>query len=533
MKQPNRNFLPEQSVYPAMGLNTTSPSSQMDPGFSPDLLNIRLRRGDAFKRNGYVQLGGDLDGTVMAIIRFEISEGVFKTVAITTTKQYVYDPGSSSWTNITLQTMGVDVDWTGSTTDLVDWVIGTDDSGTWLFVTNGKDEPRKWDGSSAHFVLHGFNLVGFTTCKCFAVFEGSILLGNLNGEPRTIAWSDTENFTEFTTGNADAQLLTDGDGDIVRMLNLADQLAVYCTNSIHSVTFTGGDLVYTIVKVVNNTRLLGALSIINIGPFHVYMSEENIYLYDGTRQFRPLGDVVQKAYRGDLYLTGAKLSHAFYDGIETTGLLALSTVDGGIIVYTMEVDILNFYFPQNIRWSRYEFADTPRTFGYFTRDDTILWSSPEFNVPWSSLSIPWNDNSAKQGFPLVVFGGGSKVFVMNGSATDDDGAVISSFLDTVDFTVPQEYLSEYGRWMEVEMELRGTSVQVQYSTDFGISWNNFGGSDKGYAGGTQVLTSSFQRYKFFLTVYAPSLRIRLSNNQSGGLFERRFLKVWVAPAGAW
>lgn len=529
----SRQYLPQQSVFPTMGLNSFNPPSQLDPSFSPKLLNVDVRRGEIRKRKGYATLGDEVDGTVMAVITFEVSEGVVKTVLVTTTKQYVLN--GTSWDNITLQETAVDVDWTGDTNDLVDWVVGTDNSGTWLFITNGKDAPRKWDGSGL-FVPHGFDIVGFTTCKCFAVFKGSLLVGNVNTtEPKTIVISDTEDFTSFNAGNADVQALPDAEGEIVRMIPLADQVAIYATNSIHAVTFTGGTTVYSVIKVVNQTRLLSPRAIINLGPIHVYMSQENIYLYDGTRQFRPTADVVQKNYRSDVFLDSARRTFAFYDGIETTGWMCVPTLSGGMVVYTMEVDMTNIYYPQNIRWSRFQLGNTPNAMGYLLRDNTPLWNSPAFNVPWNQISFLWNDNSLKKGFPQVVFGSESQVYLFDGSTISDDTTPINAYIDSPDFTVPGEYVSERGRWIEVEMELKGSNAVIQYSLDQGGTWNSFGGSTGTYntSTGVATLTNQWTNYRFFCDGVSKYFRIRISDNTLTGWWERRFYKVWVSPAGGW
>lgn len=523
---------PVQVVYPSQGLNTQDPSTFVDPKYTPSATNVDFRRGNVRKRKGYSQLGDTLDGTVMAVIKFEVSSTVIKTVAITTTKEYAWS--GTNWDDVTLQMTGVDVDRTGDTNDLVDWVIGTDQNGTWLIISNGKDLPRKWSGSG-RFVDSGINLPGLTSVRCLAIYKDSLVIGNLNSdEHKVVAYSDTLNFFEFTTGNADTDLVSDGDGELVRMLPIADQLTLYCQNSIHTVTYIGGDVLYSRVKVVDNTRLLSPRSVMTIGPIHFYMSEENIFLFDGTRQFRPMGRLIQNTYRSDLYLKDARKSHVFYDGIETTGLLAVPLLNGGIEVRTMEVDLLNLYFPEQLRWGLYDLKDDPFCFGYFIRDSSLLWSSPGFgDVPWNQLGVRWNDNSTKQGFPLLIFGSGSVVYIMDGVSSDDNGVAVSASIDTVDFTVPQEYISENGRWTEVEMELKGSSVVVQYSTDQGLTWSNFGGSDVGYTGGVQLLTTEFERYRFFLLVSSKFLRVRISNSEVGGNFERRFFRAWVQPSGAW
>lgn len=535
----NEGYLPEVTVFPCGGLDTLNPSTLVDVHNTPSALNVTFNKGTVKKRKGYRTFGSSLNGTVMAIIPFEISQNVVKTVALTTTKEYVWS--GTVWTDITA-TAGTR---TGTTSDIVQWTTGTDINGTWLYFTNGKDTPRRWDGASANTEVISINAPGFTTCKALTVFQSSLILANLVGtsEPKTAIWSDTANFSEFLTGNADSQLIPEAEGEIEFIKNIGDRLAVYTRSSLYMMTYVGGDLVYTVEKIITNTRLLSPRAIVDIGPFHVYASEENTYMFSGSNQVEPMGDIIQAQYRSDLALDQAQNAVAFYDSIETQIFTVVPTIENNTVIYVNELLLTDY---SQYRWGRLQFDDDPLCFGYYTKDTTLLWNSSEISgVPWSAMAMSWNDNAVKAKFPVLAFGSGSQVFLYDGLNYGDNGANVEAWIDTIDFTMPAGglgtdykvrtvYESELGRWLEVEIELRGSSVQVQYSIDKGNNYLPVSGSDQvGFVNGTQALTGDWVKYRFFIDTTSRTLRIRLYDNSASNWFERRWMKVWVQSGGAY
>ena len=115
------------------------------------------------------------------------------------------------------------------------------------------------------------------------------------------------------------------------------------------------------------------------------------------------------------------------------------------------------------------------------------------------------------------------MFLANESVLNDNGSPFNGTWDTMDFTIPQEYQSEFARWAEVEFELQGSSVDLYYSTDRGKSWVSLAIN--------QALSTDWATYKLYLDTVSKTIRIRLSNAYSNGTFSLRWLKVWFKPAG--
>jgi len=100
--------------------------------------------------------------------------------------------------------------------------------------------------------------------KRLAVFENRLLMGNIydvgttSWQGNRVRWSNLGDPETWTA--SDYADIVDKEGDeIVRLKPLTDNLVIYKQNSIHSMTYTGGDVPYTIraidEKSVNNSPL--------------------------------------------------------------------------------------------------------------------------------------------------------------------------------------------------------------------------------------------------------------------------------------
>ena len=119
---PGREYLPVDETVRFSGLNVYDVSTVISGSQSPDLLNVEVVDNIIAKRPGYLELG--VGGTplaagvpVIGLVEFENTSGTKFLIAITTKKQYYYNATSSQWVNITYQSGGVDVDWTGTEAD--------------------------------------------------------------------------------------------------------------------------------------------------------------------------------------------------------------------------------------------------------------------------------------------------------------------------------------------------------------------------------------------------------------------------------
>jgi hypothetical protein len=90
--------------------------------------------------------------------------------------------------------------------------------------------------------------------------------------------------------------------------------------------------------------------------------------------------------------------------------------------------------------------------------------------------------------------------------------------------IPERLLSENARWVEVELQMKGTQVSVDYSTDAGDSFAALKVDE--------TLTSTWTLYKYYLDTVSRTIRIRLKEDAKSKTFDFRFLRVWLRPGGA-
>jgi len=429
---------------------------------------------------------------------------------------------------------------TGDEDDTFDWAVGTDASdGTVLFLTNGKDKVRRFKGGVAvtdlvdipTFTLGG-NVV--TRAKTVAVYSGSLVLGNYTDNalrPKNVAWSDSNDLDDFANGNAGSNLLTDSRGDIQYITNLADRLAIYSSDSIAVQTFIGGVGIFSFEKVVDDTRLLGPRTVANLGPYHMFASEENIYLFDGTRQIRAAGDKISRRYREQVDRDNGTKSFAYHDKARQLVYFCIyksgHTVENKQhIIWRLEYD---FYNSGGFNWTREAYTVRPRSMGLFSRPSTIKWNTSSIDlVDWDDFGGSWTEGARRAGYPLRTTGGATEVYVHDDTSYTDDGTAVTSYWESKDFSsqVTKDYTSIISRWEEIEIELKGTQVDVTYSVDKGQSYHT--------AASAQTLTGPMQLYRFPIDKSGRTLRVRIENNEAKGTFTMGgILRVWYRPGGAY
>lgn len=538
--KPKLGYLPVDSMYPHQGLNTNDPSTMMDPKYSPDCSDVTFTDGDLVKRKGYAPLGNVPDANVvMALIPFQTTAGVNFLVRVTTAKQHYYRASDNTWVDITT----VDT-WNGADTDQVSWVTmaGTDVGGRVLVITNGKNRPQVWDGVNANFrnalaAPYSWNYPGtLVTCGWLATMNDHLIMGNItvtgpSVAPQDVAWSDAGKCNEWLTGTAGAQTLFDTIGTIQCIIPLAGRLIVYANDSIHTMTYVGGDLIYVFERLLEDTRLVGPRTIVNLGPYHVFLSQDNVQLFDGSRTTPTVAMVIHQTYRGELATNYRHRAFGFLDRSRKRVYFGVPISSTVTKVYVLEYSVVSDYSIYNAqsyaqwRWVPHLPNTILNTMGFYTQDNDLFWNSLLIaTTNWNQMSGSWQSGAGNKGFPSRVIGDrNGNVFLADDTSANDNGVAIASHWDSIDITIPQEYQSEFGRFTQIEAELRGVEVDVSYSRDQGGTFVSVVTD--------QQLTSQWKTYRFYIDTVSRTLRVRLTNNYLNSNFELKWLRVWVSEAG--
>jgi len=530
-----KRYLPKDEIYPLIGLNTLDPSPQANPHTSPDTKNMVFTKGIVQKRTGYSYLGTTLTDPVIGVVEYESLTGTKTLLAFTTKKQYKFDTSTLDWVNITYQSGGVDVNWTGVESDTLDYAIvsGLDGSSVfkkWVVITNGKDQPRYWDGAAAKFALYApAGITGFVTCKTITGYFNQVVMGNVktaSDNVTAVYWSNLQSLISFDSSVSDGgtgiAIMTDVDGPIQRLVPLADRCYIFTLNSIHAMQYVGGAIGMTFVKLMQESRLLSSRSVVNIGQYLLYMSQENIVLFDGTTLTREIGDRIYRGYRDELYASKRHFSFAFHDAAKRQVYFCYPTANDESHFYNVEYQVGDM---SNSVWSRLKYKDRFISMGFFSRDQNLKWNSPQIaGVGWDQSLTSWAQGSIKGGFPVRVAGTSSgRVVLLDDTAQNDANTAVDAWWDSIDFTVPSGYQSEYGRWIEIELELRGFEAEIYYTKDQGQSYTFVK---------KLTLTNQWTKYKVNIDVMSKNLRIKVKNDCPSSWIQGRWLRLWVTPGGA-
>ena len=412
-------------------------------------------------------------------------------------------------------------EWTEVEGTWADWVEGTDVNGRYLFITNNIDPVIYWDGTKMSIYVPSTGLDDFDYCRTLTNYLGSLVLGNLTVDgvnyPDTVAYSTPGDFFDYSSVNADIVLLESIRGGIERIKTLGSAVVIYGMSSIGVARFVEGATGYVFDSIITGeTRILGGRSVINLGAYHALVMQDNIYLFDGTKNLVPIASYISRTYVKALDMDQLGTAFAFNDTFNKRAYFVLPTSDGHIM---FTLDYVDFTL-KTLYWSESEFTDEPKCFGFFSEDETLLWSSAKVDVPWSSLVLSWAETKKSPGFPFVVFGSDSRVFSLDRRTHPDNGTDVVGEWESIDFTIPKEYLSANGRWTELEIELSGISASVYYSLDKGTSWILM-----------EDLTLNGIRMKYKLNsfdVVSPHLRIKI---RSTSYFSLYWYRLWITEAG--
>lgn len=521
-----KGYVPQESIYPINGLDTFDPSVVVDEHRSPNCFNMELIKGEVAKRQGYNYLGDALGDLVIGVVEFQDFSGTKHLLAFTVTSQFVYDSATNTWTDIT----GASTTWTGDETNQFDYVIasGKDGSGTyttWIIATNGKDDPIYWDGTST-FDVFAPDIPSFASFKTIAQFNDHLFLGNVttSGDlPTTLYWSQTQELTKFADGSlgGGAAILTDTQGEIQRLIQLGDRLMVYSDNTIHSITYVAGAAIFTFEKILQETRLLNSRSIVNLGPYHLFLSQENIIYFDGSKLWGHVGNRVYRAYRDELVAANRHMSFAFHDVAKFHVYFCYPIAGSTSQFYKVEYKLSNL---PDSNWTRIKYIDRMTCAGFYSRDTNLTCDSDFLTgVKCSGLNLRCDQGSTKGAFPVRVFGtAGGKIALCDDTVPNDAGIAAESYWDTKDFNPPIEFQSSLARWIEVEMDLKGFEVEVWTSVDQGRTYQLVTNLN---------LTNDWQWFVVPIDLMSRTLRVRLRNSCPSSSFSFRDIKLWARPSG--
>lgn len=190
--------------------------------------------------------------------------GTFVDLACTQTAIYRLD--GTSWTEIGSGFTGPSTDelWSGA------------QFGNYFIFTNINDGPQKYDLEAGGTTA----ALGGTPpdARYVDVIEDYVVLASLSTDAFAIAWSDTNNPENWTTGNSGSQSFPDG-GRVQNFAGAA-KLVIQETVKRQMIHAPGSAEVFQFAKVEEAKGTIAPYSVIKFGPWLAYLAEDGFWFND-------------------------------------------------------------------------------------------------------------------------------------------------------------------------------------------------------------------------------------------------------------
>jgi hypothetical protein len=324
--------------------------------FMGDCLNVLIEELDVVKRSGYSPLiTGDTSAistkNVMDAIEYTDGSGNQFLIFALEDKLIRYNTTGPAWTEIT------GLSFTGDTDDIITMsnVSGVNIDN--LFITNGVDTIKEWDGSGALTALDTDNF-STLTAKTLIGYAGHLLLGDVTEDgshfPYRIRWSAINDPGAWNTGSNESagftNLTNDSNNSKVQMfLPLSTVLACYKEDSIYNISYEGSRGYFVARPQVTKGGAISrrAAATVIEEDLHLVVSKSNIHLYDGNdfltwRRWKNLGDRIKKNFfdnlnwskRHTIFVTSNPDRYECYIAMPKTG----SSVPNRVYVWNWDAD---------------------------------------------------------------------------------------------------------------------------------------------------------------------------------------------------
>lgn len=388
---------------PAAGVVLNMPPNVISPSAWSAAFNVRFKNGRVETSPGWDNFTEQqLTGPVKHLAQFFKFSGIDYAIAITNTKVYYYDTGTSTWTDITGTAL----------TGLISDFINSDTAFDLFIFTNNVDRVRKWDSSGNSSNLLGLDTsadesgtatINVSACKSLNSFSGFMHLVNTleNGDRKSQRWrwsrfGTAEGWDNVSTyGQAGFADITDGPDKLQTVRRLGGDFNVlYKERSIHIAQYVGPPTVWSRRLVVNGVGLLAPGAVADIVNEHVFCADDNFYIFNGLA-IKPVGTAIFDQFISELDPQYASLMWAHTNYEEHEVIFAYPTVGH---TSPNRAVVLNYLTGA---WC---FRDMPFTaMGPYRRTNSAdSWDSDSDS--WDSDITRWDDARYQQNAPQHLGG---------------------------------------------------------------------------------------------------------------------------------
>lgn len=267
------------------GVNKDLSQHELPPNIWTDANNIRFIDGTARQVLGYRDLFPSPSVTPYHVLPLTVA-GIRTWIYCGAAKIYTVVDGPTH-TNITRQTLGVDVDYTATRNSWTSTLLGGIP-----ILNNGVDVPQQWLLTGKATALSAWP----ATYKAESVraYKNSLIALNITkgstNYPYMVKWShpadpgsvpSTWDETDATKDAGENDLSDGGAGKIIDGMPLRDSFMIYTENNVWRMDYIGGTFVYRFSKVLGMSGALSKNCIAEIDGQHFVLSSSDCIIHDG------------------------------------------------------------------------------------------------------------------------------------------------------------------------------------------------------------------------------------------------------------
>jgi hypothetical protein len=266
-------------------------SHELVPSAWTDARNVRFLDGSAWQSFGHGEVYAGAPIVPHHVLpvnvgatRYWLYAGLAKIYGVTGAG------GSTVHTNLTRQSAGVDVDYTGAANA---WTSTSLSGIPILNPGNATDPPQRWDLNTANRCVALDNWPSSTFCRSLRAYKNQLVALNVTksgtnypfmvkwshpADPGAvpISWDETD--PTLDAGEAD---IAEGGDPVMDGLQLGGTLVVYKEQSVWRMDYTGGPFVQAFTKVLGSSGAMNRNCIVEVEGRHLVLTGSDVIVHDG------------------------------------------------------------------------------------------------------------------------------------------------------------------------------------------------------------------------------------------------------------
>lgn len=240
--------------------------------------------------------------------------------------------------------------------------------------------------------------------------------------------------TQCTTGR-----LIEGGGPITAARRLGDDVVVYKNRALFLGRYAGAPEVWNFTQVASEVGCVGIDAIVDIGVAHVFVGEDDIYIYDGVRPQSIASGKVRQWYVDNRDPTYAYRTRILWDRQNSLVWIFYPSASGG-----GAVDAGLVYHTKTARWGVVA-RNVEAAVNYISPSITYDSGSPLITTYDASPAIPYDSPFWVAGAETpAVFQTDHKIYTLSG-ATGASSFTVGDFGDESEYTMCDSFKVRYKR----------------------------------------------------------------------------------------